>query len=444
MADAGPARARPPSGARAPRAAALRSRNFRLFLVGQTISQTGTWVQIVGQAWLILVMTNDPFVLGVATAAQGLPIAALGLLGGVITDRVSKRRLIVVTQTAMLLLALALGLLCLTGTVAVWHVLVLAVALGCVNAVDMPARQAFIVEMVGPSAVASAVGLGSAAYNAARLIGPAIGGLVIGVATARTGSAVEGTGVTFVVNAASFGAVVLGLLWMREAELFPTPRSAAARGLRAVVRDIGEGLAHVRNSKPVLGALVTGGLVATVAMNFTVLVPVLAHVDLGLDAGGLGLLLSSVGIGALVAALSIGIAGRAGLQAILGGTVLLGIALVVTGIAGLPLIIVSLFLAGAGSTWLRTAVNTSVQLATPAPLRGRVMSVFTIVFEGSSPVGGILAGALAALLGGRLSFVVTGAAAIVIGALAAPLLVRATRAPSAPDPMPAGPASPLP
>jgi len=399
---------------------------------------------MVGQAWLILVMTNDPFVLGIATAAQGLPIAAFALLGGVIADRVSKRRLILVTQTAMLILALVLGLLCLTGTVAVWHVLVLAVALGCVNAIDMPARQAFVVEMVGPSAVASAVGLGSAAYNTARLVGPAIGGLVIGAATAQMGSAVQGTGITFVINAASFGAVVLGLLWMRDSELFPIQRQAAARGFRAVVREIGEGLAHVRDSKAVLGALVSGGLISTVATNFTVLVPVLAREDLRMDAGGLGLLLSSVGIGALVAALSIGIGGRAGLSAIVGGSVLLGVALVLTGVAGMPLTIVALLVAGAGSTWMRTAVNTSVQLATPPPLRGRVMSVFAIVFEGSSPVGGILAGALAALLGGRVAFIATGAVAILIAVLAAPLLVRARRAPSAAGPVPAGPAAPPP
>ena len=399
---------------------------------------------MVGQAWLILVMTNDPFVLGIATAAQGLPIAAFALLGGAIADRVSKRRLILVTQTAMLILALVLGLLCLTGTVAVWHVLVLAVALGCVNAIDMPARQAFVVEMVGPSAVASAVGLGSAAYNTARLVGPAIGGLVIGAATAQMGSAVQGTGITFVINAASFGAVVLGLLWMRDSELFPIQRQAAARGFRAVVREIGEGLAHVRDSKAVLGALVSGGLISTVATNFTVLVPVLAREDLRMDAGGLGLLLSSVGIGALVAALSIGIGGRAGLSAIVGGSVLLGVALVLTGVAGMPLTIVALLVAGAGSTWMRTAVNTSVQLATPPPLRGRVMSVFAIVFEGSSPVGGILAGALAALLGGRVAFIATGAVAILIAVLAAPLLVRARRAPSAAGPVPAGPAAPPP
>ena len=431
-------------GRLARRAPALQYRNFRLFMAGQVISQIGTQVQTLGQAWLVLVLTSDPFVLGLAVAIQGVPIAAFALIGGAIADRVSKRRLIVVTQSAQLVLALVLGLLCLTGTVEVWHVLVLAFALGCVNAVDMPTRQSFVVEMVGPDGVASAVGLGSSSYNTARLVGPAIAGLVIGAATAGMGSAVRGTGVAFVINAVSFGAVVLGLLWMRDAELFVIARPAASRGLGAVAREIGVGLAHVRDSKPVLVSLLAGGLISTVATNFNVLVPVLAREELRLDAGGLGLMMSAVGIGALVAALRVGIGGRAGPGAIVGGSLVLGVALVMTGALTPPWVVLALFAAGAGSTSMRTAVNTSVQLATPAALRGRVMSVFAIVFEGSSPIGGILAGALAATLGGAGAFVVTGVAAVLLAVAVVPLLARATRAPAAAGPVRAGPAAPPP
>jgi MFS family permease len=426
------------------RAPALRYRNFRLFLAGQVVSQIGTQVQALGQAWLVLVLTSDPFILGLATAIQGVPIAAFALLGGAIADRVSKRRLIVVTQSAQLILALVLGLLCLTESVEVWHVLGLAFVLGCVNAIDMPARQSFVVEMVGPDGVASAVGLGSSSYNTARLVGPAIAGLVIGVATTGMGDAVRGTGVAFVINAVSFGAVVLGLLLMRDVELFAIARPAASRGLAAVAREIGVGLAHVRDSRLVLVSLLAGGLISTVATNFTVLVPVLAREELGLDAGGLGLLMSAVGLGALVAALRVGMGGRAGPDAIVGGTLVLALALVFAGVLGPPLVVAALFAAGFGSTSMRTAVNTSVQLATPAALRGRVMSVFAIVFEGSSPIGGVLSGALAATLGGAVSFVVTGVAALGLAAAAAPLLGRARATPSGAGPVRAGSAGPPP
>ncbi|MDO8484676.1 MAG: MFS transporter [Candidatus Limnocylindrales bacterium] len=407
------------------RAPAFRHRNFRLFLGAQAVSLIGTWMQTLGQAWLILALTSDPFMLGLATAAQGLPIVGFALVGGVIADRVSKRRLLVMTQSSMLLLALVLGLLCLTGAVAVWHVLLLAFALGCVNAIDMPARQAFVVEMVGPDGVASAVGLSSTAYNAARLIGPAIAGLVIGVATAEMGSPIRGTGAAFVINALSYAAVLLGLLMLREEELFPLERKAAARGVWAVVHEIGEGLAYVRGTKPVLAALVVPGLISTVAVNFNVLVPVLARQELALDAGGLGLLLAAVGVGALIAALRIGIGGRAGPRALIGGAVVLGVALVLTGIfPWLALTIAFLSAAGAGAVSMRTAANTSIQLATPPLLRGRVMSLFSIVFEGSSPMGGLIAGAIAGAFGVRVAFIVAGVAAVLLAVLGAPLLSR--------------------
>lgn len=407
------------------RAPALRHRNFRLFLGTQAVSLVGTWMQTLGQAWLILVLTGDPFVLGLATAVQGLPILAFALVGGVLADRVPKRRLLVTTQAAMLVLALILGLLCLAGAVVAWHVLLLAFALGCVNAIDMPTRQAFVLEMVGPDGVASAVGLNSTAYNAARLIGPAIAGLVIGAATAGMGSPIRGLGVAFVANALSYGAVLLGLLMMREDELFRLERGALARGPGAIAREIGEGLAYVRGAKPVLAALVVPGSIAMVAVNFNVLVPVLARQDLGLDAGGLGLLMAAVGVGALIAALRIGIGGQAGPTALVGGALVLGCAMVLTGIVTVPGLTVALLcVAGAGAVSMRTAANTSIQLATPPLLRGRVMSLFSVVFEGSSPLGGLIAGAIAGAFGGRTAFIVVGVVAVVLALLGAPVLSR--------------------
>lgn len=404
-----------PLGRLTRRAPALQRRNFRLFIGSQFVSLIGTWMQTLGQAWLVLVLTHDPFVLGLVTAAQGLPVLVFSLIGGVIADRAEKRRVIILTQSLMLVIALILGLLCLTGTVAVWHIVLLAFALGTVNAVEIPTRQSFVVEMVGPRLLASAVGLNSATYNSGRLIGPAVAGLVIGAATTALGNPIQATGVAFVINAASYLIVVTALLRMREEEMFPVQRKATVRSVRAVLKEIGEGLAFVRGAKPVLATLLVPGLIAMIAVNFQVLVPVLAQEEFAMDPTVLGLLLAAVGVGALTAALLIGVGGRAGPGALIGGALTLGLALLLTGF-GPPLLVtaVLLFAAGAGATSMRTAANTTIQLATPPLLRGRVMSLFALVFEGWSPMGGLITGAVTAQFGGRVGFIVFGAAALLL------------------------------
>lgn len=411
-------------------APALRHRNFRLFVLTQAVSLVGTHMQNLGQAWLLLALTGDPVVLGLAAAAQGLPVALLSLPGGVVVDRLPRRGVVIGTQAAMLGLALLLGALTLGDHVEAWHVVVLALLVGCVSALDMPARQAFVVEMVGPEDVASAVGLNSAVYNAARLAGPAVAGIAIAALTAATGDAVRASGVAFLANAASFGAVLAGLLLMREGDLRAAPRPGGPRTLRAVTREMGEGLAWLRVSAPVRTALLVPGAVAMIGANFAVLVPVFAK-EQGLGADGLGLLLSMVGLGALVAALRIGLRGRAGGTALLGGALALGVADLGLGAGGLlgvvllaPLL---LFAAGAGTSAMRTAANAIVQVETPAHLRGRVGGLFAIVFEGASPMGGLLAGGLAAALGGAGAFAVSGLAVVAL-ALAGARGLRATGA----------------
>jgi len=400
------------------RAPALRQRNFRLFIGTQLISLIGTWMQTLGQAWLIVVLTRDPFVLGLVTAAQALPVLLFSLLGGVVADRADKRRVLLITPSISLALASILGFLCLSQTVEVWHIVVLAFLLGTVNAMEIPTRQAFVVEMVGPDLLPSAVGLNAASYNGGRLIGPAIAGVIIGIATNVIGGPVQGTGVAFLVNAVSFLVVVVGFLLMRKEELFAVPRKAAARGLGAVAHEIGEGLRHVRSDRPVLLTLLVPGLISMLAINFGVLIPILA-LEYGLDAGGLGLLMAANGVGALVAALRVGIGGKAGTRALIVGAVVLGTSLVLAGIvtglgAPLPVTAVLLFTAGAGAVSMRTATNTSVQLATAPELRGRVMSLFALVFEGTSPMGGLIAGAVAARFGGPAAFVVCGTGAVIL------------------------------
>ncbi|HEX7399535.1 MAG TPA: MFS transporter, partial [Candidatus Limnocylindrales bacterium] len=263
---------------------ALRHRNFRLFWFGQLISLIGTWMQSLAQAWLILLLTHDPIWLGFVAAVQFLPVLILGLFGGVIADVLPKRTTIIGTQVASMILALVLAVLTFANVVQVWHILVLGALLGVVNAVDMPTRQAFVVEMVGREDVTNAVGLNSAMFNAARIVGPAIGGLLIGAL---------GVTACFFLNGLSFVAVIVGLLMMRESDLLPSVRLARPTSVRGVADNLAEGLRYVRATPVVLLAVVLVGLVSTFAMNFNVVAPALAQTVLGVGASGLGFLMAS-------------------------------------------------------------------------------------------------------------------------------------------------------
>jgi MFS family permease len=406
--------------------------NYRLYFLGFGTSVVGTWMQTLGQAWLVLQLTPDPFILGLVVACQGIPVAALGLFGGVITDRMDKRRLILMTQVTMLVLALGLGTLTLTGLVQVWHIALFALATASVFAIDMPARHAFISEMVGPNDVGSAVALNSTVYSVGRLIGPAVAGIVIALATAAMGDPVAATGVAFFANAASYVAVLGSLAGMRTAELLPTMRVAGPREAGAILREIREGLRFVRASPYIRTTLFIPGLIATVAINFGVFVPVMAK-ESGLDASGLGIMLAAPGLGALLAATFIGFGGNAGARVILAGAVLVGAAEFAIGFtAAPPLVLALLFCAGAGATGMRASANTQIQVNTPAHLRGRVMSIFAMIFEGASPAGGLLAGALAGAVGGRTALGIVGAVAILLAATAAPVLLARREAERAP------------
>ena len=260
-------------------------RNYRLFFGGQAISLVGTWMQQVAQAWLVLTLTGDPFWLGVVASAQFLPVMILGLFAGILADVLPKRQTLIAVQATMMVLAAILTVLTATGVVEVWMIVLLAILLGCANAVDMPVRQAFAIEMVGPRDIGNAVAINSAMFNGARVVGPAVAGLTIGA---------FGIAPAFALNALSFLAVIVGLMLMRDDELHlgrlvPRPRSAGA-----VVENLREGLAFVRHTPIVLLAVTTVGLVATFGMNFQVVIPPLAQEALGSDASGFGLPLRSV------------------------------------------------------------------------------------------------------------------------------------------------------
>jgi MFS family permease len=389
---------------------AFRHRNYRLFWGGQLVSVVGAWMQQVAQGWLVLQLTGEPVALGLVAAAQFAPVLVLGLFGGVIADTWPKRRTLIATQTGAMVLAFALWALTASGRVEVWHVVVLALGLGVVNAIDMPTRQAFSIEMVGRRDVGNAVALNSAMFNGARVIGPAVGGLVIGA---------FGIATAFLLNGISFLAVIGGLLLMREADLRARPTLARPSSMGEVFENLSEGLRYVAQTRVVLLAVTVVGLVATFGMNFTVLIPPLARDVLGSDASGFGFLMAAAGLGSFVAALVIAFTGRTGPRVIGVGALLLGLAELVLGgsrIFGLSL--VAMFAAGLGGLGMAITANTVIQLSVPDRLRGRVMSVYTTVFAGSTPFGGLAMGAVASAVGAAVALAIGGAVSAIIGVLA--------------------------
>lgn len=391
---------------------AFSHRNFRLFWFGQLISLAGTWMQSVAQAWLVLQLTNDPLALGIVAAAQFGPVLVLGLFAGVIADSVNKRAALIWTQIAAGLLALVLGVLVASGGVQVWHVFVLALLLGVVNAFDMPVRQAFVVEMVGREHIANAVALNSAVFNGTRIIGPAIAGLFI---------ATVGLEPLFFFNAFSYLAVVAGLLLMRPVELFrPAQRAAVERNVKSVVDHLVEGLRYIRRNREILISIVVLAIVSTFTLNFQVLIPVLARDVLHGDADTYGFLMAASGAGSLTSALAIAFGPRTSMRLLLAGTVAIGLGFIgLSLVAWLPLDLLLMFVAGWGVIAMAATINTTIQLSAPDVLRGRVMSVYTTVFAGSVPFGGLFSGAVAATWGVQAALAVGGVICLLATAMAA-------------------------
>ncbi len=398
---------------------AFRHRNFRLFYAGQAVSLVGTWMQQVAQGWLVLELTGDAFALGLVAAAQFLPVMLLGLFGGVAADAIPKRNGLVATQIASGVLALIMGVLAATGHVQVWQVLVLALALGVVNAFDMPIRQSFVVEMVGREDVANAVGFNSALFNGTRIIGPAVAGLLI---------AVTGVVPCFFINAASYVAVVVGLLMMRAGELIDHQRAHRPRSVREVGQQLAEGLRYVRATPVILLAVCLVGTVSLLALNNQVLLPLAATDLLGGGAAIYGFLGAASGVGSLISALALALGQRPTIRLLLAGAGALGLAMVLLGLStNLAISLLVMVLAGWGLIAMAATTNTTIQLTVPDQLRGRVMSVYTTIFAGVSPIGAMFAGSLAATAGVAAALIVGGGAALVATGVAAWLVVRSPR-----------------
>jgi MFS family permease len=386
---------------------AMRHRNYRLFFAGQGLSLIGTWMMTVAQSWLILQLTGDPLLLGVVAAVQWTPVLVLGLFGGLIADALPKRRTMLATQGFAALLSLTMAILVFTGAIAVWHVIVVAFLLGVRNAFDLPARQSFAVEMVGRDDVGNAVALNSAMFNGARVIGPAVAGITIGAV---------GVAAAFFIDAISYLAVIGALLAMREPDLHTRPGIGRLTTVGAALENLREGLSYVRRTRPVILSILTVGLVSTFGMNFTVVIPPFVQEVLHGDATTYGFLMAATGVGSITSALAIAFSGRTMPLVIgLGGT-LLGLAeLVLGGTGTFPIALVAMFVAGIGSIAMAATANTLVQLTVPDELRGRVMSVYTTVFAGSTPFGGLITGAIASGFGAAVAITVGGALSVATG-----------------------------
>jgi len=398
---------------------AFRHHNFRLFYTGQAVSLVGTWMQQVAQGWLVLEITGDPVALGLVAAAQFIPVMFLGLFGGVAADAIPKRNGLIATQVVSGALALLLGLLVITGRVEVWHVIVLALGLGVVNAFDMPIRQSFVVEMVGREDIASAVGFNSALFNGTRIIGPAVAGLLI---------AIVGVAPCFLINAATYLVVIACLLAMRLHELIDHARPDRPRTIRAVGTQLAEGLQYVRTTPAILLAVCLVGVVSMTALNNQVLLP-LAATDL-LDGGAAtyGFLGAASGVGSLISSLSLAFGQRPTIRLLLIGAGSLGLSMVLLALSrSLPISLLIMVMAGWGLIAMAATTNTVIQLTVPDELRGRVMSVYTTIFAGSSPIGAIFAGVVAATAGVAVALGVGGLLALAAVAVAAMLVRRSDR-----------------
>jgi MFS family permease len=367
--------------------AALTVPNYRRYYGGQAISLIGTWMQMTAQSWLVLSLTHSSTALGLIVALQTLPVLLLGPYGGVIADRVDKRKLMIALQSAMGVQALILGLLTVTGIVKVWEVGVLAALLGLNNAFENPSRQSFMLEMVGPEHLRNAVSLNSVLVNAARTIGPAVAGILI---------ASVGDGVCFLANAASFVAVVGSLVTMDRRALNPTPPTPRARG------QLREGLNYVRRTPSLAVPLLMMAAVGCLTYEFQVSLPVMASRALHAGATGFGFMTASMGIGAVIGGLLVAARGKTGLGPLVAAASAFGVAMGLATVApSLPLELAALGFAGATSISFMSTGNSTLQLTAEPHMRGRVMSLWFVAFQGSTPIGGPIVGWLMAVAGAR-------------------------------------------
>lgn len=372
---------------------ALCHKDFRYFFIGSCISLIGTWIQNTGQSWLVLTLTNSAFKLGLVTALQFTPILLFSLFAGAAIDRYPKKIILMITQTTMMILALILAILVYTNKIQYWHILILATCLGIANTVDMPTRQSFIIEMVGKNDLMNAIALNSSMFNGARLIGPGVAGLMINYL---------GFPLCFFINALSFLPLLYGIT------------KISAKGLskkitegRAIFSEIKEGLIYIFKTPDIYKTVALVGVVGTFAMNYSVLIPLQAKMVLNKGSQGFGYLMSSMGAGSLIAALAVAAKSKKPKKALLyTSSLLISLMLLLIGeIKIYTLCMLFLFIIGVFNVLFSTTANSKIQLTASNEYRGRVMSVYALVFAGVTPIGSLFAGGLSAKFGVSSTFI---------------------------------------
>jgi MFS family permease len=367
--------------------AAMSVPNYRRYIRGQSISLIGTWMQMTAQSWLVLTLTHSAAALGVVIALQTLPVLLLAPYGGVVADRVDKRALMIGLQSVMGIQALVLGVLTVTGAVQVWQIAVLAALLGLNNAFENPARQSFMLELVGSEHLRNAVTLNSVLVNVARIIGPAVAGVLI---------ATVGTGVCFLINAASFVAVVASLVRLDGAALSPVTPAPRGEG------QLREGFRYVRSTPDLFIPLVMMAVVGCLTYEFQVSLPYMASRGLHAGPDGFGFMTAAMGVGAVVGGLIVAARGKVGTSWLVLAAAGFGVAMTLATLApSLPTEIVALALAGAASISFMSTGNATLQLRAAPEMRGRVMALWFVAFQGSTPIGGPIVGVVMAGFGPR-------------------------------------------
>jgi MFS family permease len=372
---------------------ALKHKNFRYYWIGMCVSTTGTWMQNIAQPWLAYKLTNSAFLLGLITALQFTPMLLFSLFAGVLIDRFPKKKILIFTQSASLIITLILAILVLTGKIQYWHILVMSTLLGLVNTMDMPARQSFVVELVGKEDLMNAIALNSTVFNISRIVGPAIAGLFMGYI---------GMAFCFFANSISFGAVVISLFFIK-----PMVIPKMAHKVENIFTSIKQGLQYIYGNKILLATLLVMAVVGTFAPNFNVLVPVFSTRILHQQEAGFGFLMSFMGAGSFLGAMMIAMQSRSGPKKFVLYIVplVIGAFLMIVGSTSTYfLTAISLAITGFFFVMFTSNANSTMQLNTSNEYLGRVMSIYSLVFAGSTPFGNLYAGYIAQRFNARVGF----------------------------------------
>lgn len=372
----------------------LSYRDYRYFFFGQLVSLIGTWVQVMAQAWLVYTITNSPLKLGIVSAMQFLPAMLFSIFAGVLVDKVSKRKILIWTQVVSMIQALTLFVLVYTGVVTYWHIVLLAFILGCNNSIDMPARQSYVMELVGRDDVVNALGLNSAIFNTARIVGPAIAGILM-----------TGIGISwcFLINGISFIAVIICLLLITH----KNETSKVEKKYESLLSQVYDGLIYIYKTPLLLKTIAIILFITILSFNYNVLIPVFAKTTLGLGEKGFGVLLSSLGIGSLIGAISVSVlsSSEPKPRTLIVSSFFLGLSLFVLGMTrNIYYSSLLMVLCGISNLWFFTVANSLLQLNSRDQYRGRVMGVYTMAFAGATPVGNLIAGYVAEEAGAAITF----------------------------------------